>query len=273
MPRQLPPIFLLTDFGLADVYAGQLKAAVLKHFLQAQVVDLTHCIEPFNIRQAGFFLDTSLPCVPRGSVFVCVVDPGVGTPRDIILVRIQNRWVLAPDNGLISLALCHHPAEECFALPVEEGSSRTFHGRDVFAPVAAALAGGEDPLSLGSPKSTEEIETDPRISPRTLEGYLECLILHVDRFGNIILNLEVSGPEKDMLDHCQGYLAGHPLRPVYAYAGLYPGELGILTGSQGYLELAMDRASAASKLQVGPGEEIKIKLGENNASSTLHGDA
>ncbi|MFO7816697.1 MAG: SAM hydrolase/SAM-dependent halogenase family protein [Thermodesulfobacteriota bacterium] len=255
------PVFLLTDFGLSDVYAGQLRAAIVAVKSDIPVIDLTHGVQPFNIRQAGFFLAASINHVPEQSSIVCVVDPGVGGNRDILLLDFKNRWVIAPDNGLVSLLLRQEVARECLYLFPAKDCSRTFHGRDIFAPAAAKLSLGKDPRELGVPVSVRDIKRDRGIDPELSSGKLKCLALHIDRFGNIVLNLKPASKCTASLGRVSWSIANIPLRPVSAYAQLTEHEIGILPGSQGYLELAMNKQHAGHRLALDAGREIEIILG------------
>ncbi|MFP4167859.1 MAG: S-adenosyl-l-methionine hydroxide adenosyltransferase family protein [Desulfonatronovibrionaceae bacterium] len=253
-----PPILFLTDFGLNDPYVGQMKAAVLRAFPRARMLDLTHGVQPFNTRQAGFFLYSSLTHAPEESVFTCVVDPGVGSNRRIVLLRIKNRWVLAPDNGLVSLTLTRTKAQECLQIKTPPGISSTFHGRDIFAPAAAELAAGTDPASLGTALDPGTLVIDADISPKVKDKEIDCLVLHVDRFGNAVLNLPNSGREADTIRAADWALQDCSISAVRYYQQLGPGQTGILAGSQGFLELAMNRDSAASRFKLACGQKIRL---------------
>ncbi len=256
MQETPPPILFLTDFGLSDPYAGQMKAAALRAFPRARMLDLTHGVQPFNTRQAGFFLYSSLTHAPEESVFTCVVDPGVGSNRRIVLLRMKNRWVLAPDNGLVSLALARTKAQECLQIRTPPGVSSTFHGRDIFAPAAAALAAGTDPAELGKSLNPEELVIDRRMTPDIRENQINCLVLHVDRFGNAVLNLGPGDERLQSVDFTRYKLAGRNISPANFYGELSGDELGILAGSQGFLELALNQKNAARELGLEPGQEI-----------------
>ena len=254
---------MLTDFGLNDVYAGQLRAAIAAVNSSIPVIDLSHGVLPFNIRQAGFFLAASINHVPEKSSLVCVVDPGVGGSREILLIEVKNRWVIVPDNGLISLLLRQETVGECLRLFPARDCSRTFHGRDIFAPAAAKLSLGKDPRELGVPVSVQEIKKDRKIDPELSCGKLKCLVLHIDRFGNVILNLKTPSKYTASLGQTSWSIANIPLCPVLAYEQLAEHEVGILPGSQGYLELAMNKQNAGRHLVLDAGQQFEIILGAN----------
>ena len=250
-----PVIVLLTDFGLHDPYVGQMKGALLCGAPQAAVVDLCHEVAPQDIAQGAFLLWASYRHFPAASVFVAVVDPGVGSAREILLARLGDRYFLAPDNGLLAFLL-DEPATWWRAAHSFPDASRTFHGRDIFAPLAARLAAGESPENLGSPMAGEEIV---RLNaPWALErdDVLDCRVLHVDRFGNCLLNLRSDfslrpGRTWRMDD-------GREVREILTYSDLAPGRVGLLPGSQGVMELAVNGGACASALKLSPGSAIRL---------------
>jgi S-adenosylmethionine hydrolase len=251
----IPAIVLLTDFGLADPYVGQMKGALLRLAPGASVVDLCHEVRPHCILQAGFLLEASRPHFPDDSIFLAVVDPGVGSERSILLVRLGDQMFLAPDNGLLSFL--HGQNASWWRADVDTTmASRTFHGRDVFAPLAARLARGADPGSLGrsiGPDSTVRLE---QAWAEASDGRLDCAVLHVDRFGNCLLNLRIEAmPARDrtwMLDD------GLNVTLVSTYADLAPGRVGLLAGSQGVMELAVNGGSCADLLGLAPGRTLRL---------------
>lgn len=250
----LSVIVLLTDFGHVDPYVGQMKGALLCHAPQAVIVDLCHEVRAQDVRQAGFLLQGSYRHFPAGSVFVCVVDPGVGSTRDILLAEFDGRLFLAPDNGLLSF-LPDEPARWWRVQADTSGASRTFHGRDVFAGLAARLALGEAPQSLGTDLDPRQIVRAPMIWADAQGPSMDCSVLHVDRFGNCLLNIRAgqrlpAGPW--VLDD------GRPVIPVSTYADLAPGQVGLIEGSQGVLELAVSGGSCARLLGLAPGSALRL---------------
>ena len=251
----IPAIVLLTDFGLADPYVGQMKGALLGLAPAAPVVDLCHEVRPHCILQAGFLLEASRPHFPDGSIFLAVVDPGVGSGRSILLARLGGQLFLAPDNGLLSFL--HGQGASWWRADVDATrASRTFHGRDIFAPLAARLALGADPDALGpavDPGSTVRLEQP---WAEAGDGCLDCAVLHVDRFGNCLLNLRTEAmPARDrtwVLDE------GRSVALVSTYADLAPGQVGLLAGSQGVMELAVNGGSCAGLLGLLPGRKFRL---------------
>ena len=261
----MPHIALLTDFGLDDPYVGQVKAVLAARLPNVRCLDISHGVRPHNLLQGGFFLAASRHFFPTGTLFMAVIDPGVGTERAIVLLEKHGQLFLAPDNGLLTSILMEHgPARAWLIEPtaVPDEPSATFHGRDVFAPLAARLAGGEDPLRLGSPCPPERLARLDRAVPRMEGKRLVCSVLHVDRFGNVVLNLALI-PWRDLLfGNSSLSLAGPVSRqviPARTYA-LIPGlALGLVPGSQGHLELAMNRCSAAAAVGLDIGSELVLR--------------
>ncbi|MDA1045247.1 MAG: SAM-dependent chlorinase/fluorinase, partial [Verrucomicrobia bacterium] len=188
-------ITLLTDFGSRDAYVGIMKGVILGICPDATIVDLAHDIPPQDILAGAFQLSTAVAYFPPGTIHVAVVDPGVGTNRRSIAVKTSNNILIAPDNGLLTLALRRTPAQACYCLDRSRfklaESSATFHGRDVFAPVAAHLMAGKTLRNVGAPIS--HIETlAMAVTVERADGGVEGHVMHVDHFGNAITNIEVS---------------------------------------------------------------------------------
>ena len=266
------PFGLLTDFGLTDPYVGQLRAALTRLAPGAALLDISHQVEPFGTAQAAFFLAASAPHFPADTVFLCVVDPGVGTGRRILGARLGQQLFLAPDSGLLGLLLetPNVPPAELFDLTPAAArytASATFQGRDIFAPLGALLAHGTPLEELGTPLSLAEIVSRPWTAPQLGQADLLAHVLHVDRFGNCVLSVrEGSAFPAPLTGLSQGPGERLRLRQVRAYAELGPGEVGLLTGSQGFLELAMRMASAAGQLTLRPGDPVRLLFGEAPAA-------
>jgi hypothetical protein len=239
------------------------------------VVDLSHEIPPFDVSRAGFFLEASRRHFPGGAIFICVVDPGVGGARKIVCLEKFGQTFIAPDNGLLSLALEAPDAAVAHAIePQRLGqaqTSRTFHGRDIFAPAAVSLAQGKKPSGLGPELDLAALVRLPAATPgRPDDGGpgIAATVLHVDRFGNAITNLPV-----DALDTLAAWgdltLTSSPeadapatlLAVVRSYAALPPRAAGLLAGSQGRLEIAMNQAHAARALGLEPGRALTLSAG------------
>src|SRR5687767_8873684 len=186
----MPIITLLTDFGARDYFVGAMKGVILSLNPEATIVDITHEIPPQDIQAAAFNLLACYRDFPAGTIHVAVVDPGVGSDRRAILVKCANQFFIGPDNGLFSwireregkFSAWQITNEQFFRNPV----SSTFHGRDVFAPVAAALSKGVAPAEVGPP--LERIVMLAPLLPRATADAIEGFLIHIDRFGNCITN-------------------------------------------------------------------------------------
>lgn len=247
------PITLLTDFGLADPYVGQMKGAILAHLPSATIIDLCHEILPHNITQASFLLLASYAHFPVETVFVCVIDPGVGSDRGVLLARHQHRLFLAPDNGLLSFLTARET--QWWRLHTPDNLSNTFHGRDFFAPTAARLAAGAHPDSLGHAVNSMDVLNLPSVNATVSPDEIHAHVVHTDRFGNCLLNLPA-----DMFAHIATCwrIGRHAVTKIRTYADLQPGAIGLLAGSQGVLELAMNQQSCASVLHLAPGSPVLL---------------
>jgi len=253
---------LTTDFGLKDVYVSEIKATILSFYATAQIVDITHQVKKFDVRAGAYMLASAAPYFPKGTIHIAVVDPGVGSQRRPLIIQTKEGAFVGPDNGLMILAAENQGIEE-----VREITSRhlmlpyvseTFHGRDIFAPVATHLANGVALEEFG-PKVTDVIK--PTFTKLINEnGRVEGEILHVDDFGNIITNIkydELTCSEKDLL---QIELAQHKLQLKLSktYTTGKSQQLLLLVGSHSYMEIAINQGNAANKLQVKPGDKICI---------------
>lgn len=232
-------ITLTTDFGLHDWFVGSMKGVILGIAPAVRVVDITHEIPAGEVRAGAFALAVSYRCFPVGTVHVAVVDPGVGSARPAIVARTPHGFFVGPDNGVLSWALREEAVQEVRRIDntawMRQPVSRTFHGRDVFAPVAARLAQGAAVQEIG-PAVNDYVRLPWPARPE---------VLHVDRFGNAITSLREIPARLTV--------AGRPLRIVEFYQQGRPGEPVALMGSSGFLEIAIcgGHAAAALGLQVG----------------------
>lgn len=264
MSEDAPVFVLLTDFGLADPYAGQIKAALFAHAPSIPILDLSHGVPSFAVGTGAFFLAASRQYYPPGAIFVCVVDPGVGSSRDLLCIRNKTHALLGPDNGLLSLAykdMLREGPVWVHTLPLGQAAFNTFHGRDILAPAAAALALAPGSAGLPGTLRSEPIVTPDWAEPIRNQDEIVCTVLHVDTFGNCILNLPNADglllyPRLSLLPSRtkQGII----LHPVRLYAEIPPGSLGILPGGQGFHELAMNGASAAAAVNLATGDSCRI---------------
>jgi S-adenosylmethionine hydrolase len=247
------PVVLLTDFGLADHYLGVLHAVLEREAPGVVRIDLGHEIAPGDIWTASFLLRCAWSHLPAGCVVLAVVDPGVGSARRAVAARLGGRFLVAPDNGL---AAAVGPADDAVELAAEAmrlpAPSPTFHGRDLFAPAAARLAAGAALAVLGRGVAPASLAASPLPEPKPTAAGVEGVILHVDRFGNLVSNLRPA-EHGAVLE-----LGGRRLRRVRTYAEAAPGELVVLEGSSGYLELAVNGASAAAATGLSRGDAILL---------------
>jgi len=258
----MPLITLTTDFGVRDWFVGTMKGVILGIQPRATVVDITHEIPAGDVRGGAFALAASWHFFPKGTVHVVVVDPGVGSARKAIAVQTAKAVFIGPDNGVLSCALARKKVtaihalenEAYFLLPV----SRTFHGRDVFAPVAAHLSRGVPIRRLG-PALKEFVRLDWP-GPQKQRGGIVGQVVYIDRFGNAITNLEgglLRGWERAA---CKVYARGRLVCPLKTfYQGVAPKTPVALVGSGGFLEIALNGGSAAKTLGLRIGTRVVLR--------------
>lgn len=264
----MPVITLTTDFGAADHFVGTMKGVILGIAPRATLVDITHEIAPQDVGQAAFVIAQSWRYFPNKTIHVIVVDPGVGSERRPLLAEMAGQYFIAPDNGVLSMVLSreeparvrHITAEKYFLHPV----SRTFHGRDIFATVAGWLSTGLEPSDFG-PEITDYVRLSlpaPKPGTRGIEG----VVLKIDKFGNVVTNITPR-------DAPQLFAAAPPAFRIVigkheiislrnSYAGGAAREIFAILGSMGFLELAMNRGSAAEALGVEKGAGLTVAIAE-----------
>ncbi|MCL5949897.1 MAG: S-adenosyl-l-methionine hydroxide adenosyltransferase family protein [Candidatus Bathyarchaeota archaeon] len=253
-------ITLTSDFGLKDPYVAEMKGAILTINPNATIVDITHGVEKFNIRMGAFMLASAAPYFPKGTVHLAVVDPGVGTERHAILVQTKKGFFVGPDNGLLILAAQTQGIEHTYELTNPKFMlpkvSSTFHGRDVFAPAAAHLDKSAKPSEFGP--EIHDLVKPEFASVKQRSDSLTGEVLHVDGFGNIITNIS----EKDLTQNLafKVKLTDISLNLVFGktYAQAKPQEPIALVGSHGFLEIALNQASAAEKLHAKTGDKVEV---------------
>ena len=263
-----PIVTLTTDFGLDDHFVGAVKGVILNIAPEAQIVDICHSVQPFDVPDGALTIAAAYSYFPAGTVHMVVVDPGVGTARRAIAAGTGRHTFVAPDNGVLSLIYgreerlrVHHvTAEHYFLQPL----SKTFHARDVFAPLAAYMAKGFE-LSQFGDEITDFARLDlpePKVvNEQTLRG----TVLKVDRFGNLITN--ITSQQATLLFQTQPppftiLIGKHEIRVVKAtYGDAAAGELFGILGSMGYLEIVANQGSAAQVLGAGKGVDVDIVLG------------
>ncbi len=251
---------LLTDFGLADHYAGVLHAVLEREAPGVRRIDIGHQVPPGDVWAGCFLLRCAWPSLPDDAVALAVVDPGVGGERRPLAVRIGGRWLVAPDNGLAAAA---GVAAEVIELDWRRMGlatlSATFHGRDLFAPAAARLARGDHPATLGERIAPDGLVPCPIPEPQGNGGTWHAVVVHIDRFGNLITTLRAAAAPPGA---AAWYGAPRPARRVRSYGEAAPGEVVLLEGSSGLLELAVNRGSAAALTGLGRGDVVDITSGE-----------
>lgn len=241
-------ITLLTDFGTRDSYVGELRGVLLSRAPGAVLADISHDIPPGDVRAGAYVLGRTWQAFPPGSVHLAIIDPGVGGPRAALALRAGGHHFVAPDNGLLTAVLPR--AEAIVELPIAASAAATFHGRDVFAPAAAALARGPLLGALGMPPRAAPVrllQPEPRLEGGCLTGE----VIYVDRYGTLVTNLDAD---------CDGRVdisgAGVPLRRTFSDVG--EGELVAFVGSGGTIEIALRNGSAAERLRTGIGAVVRV---------------
>jgi S-adenosylmethionine hydrolase len=258
-----PIITLTTDFGLSDHYVGVMKGVILRIAPQAEIVDITHDLAPYEINEAAFVMEQTYPYFPKKTIHVAVIDPGVGTTRRPILVEAAGQYFIAPDNGVLTPVLNRekHKARELSSVKYFlSPPSRTFHGRDIFAPCAAHLAMGASPASFGKLIQNHMrlfMPAPTRTSKRAWTGS----VLRIDRFGNMITNYSTAE---------FSWIETHPFEMVVGmqqvrrlalnYSECPPGELFLIQGSSGYLEISASQCSAAKMVGCGVGAPLELTV-------------
>jgi S-adenosylmethionine hydrolase len=251
-----PVVTLLTDFGTADGYVAEMKGVLLTRAPEAAVVDVTHDIPPQDVESGRLALARYWRRFPPGTVHVAVVDPGVGSPRAALAVESDGRRLVGPDNGLLSPALLVAGAR-AIVLPIPAGAAPTFHGRDVFAPAAAALALGTPLDALGDPALDVVLRRTPE-PRRRADGSLEGQVITVDRFGNAITNLLA-------LRAVSVEVNGTVLPVRRSYSDVRVGEAVALVGSTGLIEVAVRDGSGAAALGLQRGSVVVLRVGGQGA--------
>lgn len=266
-----PTITLLTDFGGRMGYVGQMKGVIRTINPQAQVIDLSHEVTPQAILQAQVILERSLPYFPVGSIHVAVVDPGVGTDREAIVIETDRAFFVGPNNGLFGFlnALGCVKAIHAITNPrlMLDDPSSTFHGRDIFCPAAAYLSLGRSLADFGPPVETlVELPPPVRREGKILEGE----IVAIDTFGNLITSILETDVEDFREEHPTGKLRvwchGEPVELARTYGDVPRGHLLAYVGSTRHLEIAMNCGSAEHWFNARIGSHVKLSAGVSDAS-------
>lgn len=260
-----PVITLTTDFGVGDPYVGMMKAVILSIAPDVRIVDLTHGIRSHDVMEAALVIGSSHAYFPKGAIHVVVVDPGVGSSRRPLLVATEQAYFVAPDNGVLSEIHAGSPRMACLELTAaryfRHPVSNTFHGRDVFAPVAAWLSRGVDPERFGCVVENRVTLGLPELRSSGRDG-LAGTVLRIDKFGNLITNLRaekyrerlkagkflLSIGEHQVHQLCRSYREAKGPEPF------------VIWGSLGLLEISCNQASAANRLEAGAHDEFELRF-------------
>jgi S-adenosylmethionine hydrolase len=249
-------ITLLTDFGTADSYVAEVKGVLLAAAPGVTLIDVTHSVPPGDVRAGAYLLGRVWHRFPAETVHLAVVDPGVGTDRAALALAAHGHWFVGPDNGLFTFVL--RDAEvQIVSLPTPDGASATFHGRDLFAPAAAALAAGQGLSRLGEPLTTMPARlayAEPHYEGKVVVGQ----VVYVDRFGTLVTNLPPDLVPPYAVVEVEGLEVGSLRR---TFGDVPTGGLVAYVGSGGQVEIAVRDGSAARRLGMGVGGRVRARLG------------
>ena len=258
MQQDSPIIAMLTDFGTTDWYVASMKAVIAGICPKAKTIDITHQIEPGNVKSAAFVLSQCYSDFPRGTIFLCVVDPGVGSERMPIIHWDGDYHYVAPDNGILGLLkpdMCRVYEIEQHRFKAETRSSNTFHGRDIFAPAAAFLASGANPSDIGIalPRFAHDGFEFPIVTELPIQGS----VIYFDRFGNAISNLKVAknSPQPEEVVLANGSVI--PFRETFS--DVQKGDPVAYIGSGGFLEIAINLGNARNGLNLETESDFQLR--------------
>ena len=243
-------ITLLTDFGTADGYVGEVKGILASSAPDCSMIDIAHDLPPQDVEAGRLTVARYWQRFPVGTIHIVVVDPGVGGARAGIIVESEGRLLVGPDNGVLSPALLH-PGARCVSLPVSRSAAPTFHGRDVFAPAAARLAHGVSLEALGVAFLEPLVRRTPEAA-RQADGSTRGVVITIDRFGNVVTNLVARrGGTVE--------LAGRTVPIARTYEDVASGQCVAVVGSSGLVEVAVREGSAAAVLGVVRGDSVVLR--------------
>ncbi len=255
-------VTLLTDFGTEDGYVGAMKGVLLSGDATLQVVDISHQIRPFDVRQAAFALYNYYRFFPKGTVHIVVVDPGVGTERTGLVVRTADYYFVGPDNGVFSF-IYEYEVFKGFRIEekkINPDASATFHGRDIFVPVALKLLAGEDLATFTTPYA--RFESFYEKYRQTGAKELRLKVIHIDHFGNLVLNFtrqdweQLGKPEGVKIRLKRGFLYG--IQRTFGEAR--KGQILALWDSSGFLQISQNQGNAARMLEMNIGDELVMEI-------------
>lgn len=258
-----PIITLTTDYGTNDHLVGTLKGVILKINPEANIVDITHNVTPYDVLDGALAIGSAYSYFPARTIHAVVVDPGVGTDRRPLLVSGESHYFIAPDNGVLSLVyereeslvVRHANVEHYYLQPV----SKTFHGRDIFAPVAAWLSKGSQAAAMGDEITDHKRFAMPK--PKAGEGGLKGVVLRVDSFGNLVTNFRAEDLPAQSLENgkVQFQLGKHTVsKLVDTFAKGAPGEAFAYVGSNGFVEIGINRGNASKSMGIARGVQITL---------------
>ncbi len=263
-PPHMPIVTLTTDFGLHDEYVGILKGVLLSHCPQLQIVDITHSIHPQEFLAAAHSINNSYQYFPEGTIHVVIVDPGVGSSRSILALRADNHIFVAPNNGILTPFFTNRRCIEAYSVEKQSlflpSVSRTFHGRDIIAPVAARLAGGMQLNEVGPPVKQEDCLCIQLPRVEKSDGKIIGEVLAIDAFGNIQTSIAMEDmkslhrPAKLVVTFGQHTIDGLSR----FYSEKEPGTLMALLDSSNHLEIAVSKGNAATMTQARPGMPVTV---------------
>jgi S-adenosyl-L-methionine hydrolase (adenosine-forming) len=272
-------ITLTTDYGTNDHLVGTLKGVILKINPEVTIVDITHNVAPFDLLDGALAIGSAYSYFPPKTIHVVVVDPGVGTDRRPLLVSAENQYFVAPDNGVLSVIyerdqnvlVRHATAEHYYLQPI----SKTFHGRDIFAPVAAWLSKGWQPGSMGEPIEDFKRFALPR--PKPAEGTLKGIVMRVDSFGNLVTNFRAEDMPETSTENGAATISmqignQRVSRLVSTFAQGNAGEPIAYVGSSGYVEIAINKGNASRTLAIGRGAPVVV-VDQKARSASESGEA
>ena len=241
------PIFLFTDFGSADIYVGQMKAVLHAHAPESPVIDLLNDAPAFAVEESAHLLCALALRLPKSAVIVGVVDPGVGSARGAVAVEADARWFVGPDNGLFSVLSARAQSSSCFALDwLSPPESASFHGRDLFAPAAAAIASGDIDMQTRPRLEELHVQLDRADLPR---------IIYVDHYGNLLTGLRASALDKRAIVRLNDRVLTH----ARVFSDVPIGELFWYENSIGLVEIAANQASASRALSAAIGDRVGVE--------------
>jgi S-adenosylmethionine hydrolase len=274
MPRI---ITMTTDFGLEDEYVGVMKGVILARAPNVKIIDLSHAIDRHNVRQAALLINSAYRFFPEKTIHLAVVDPGVGSNRKVVLLKVNEQYFLGPDNGVFALLLESEHFQTAYEVQCEQyyvtPVSSTFHGRDIMAPVAAQLSAGLDPEDTGPvimPQALKKIAFAAAEINR-LQSTITGEITGRDHFGNLLTNIEAESINS-LCDHYKSRtrvtVRDKTIVGIQdAYADKNPGDLLALLGSRGFLEITVREGNAAAYLDAGTGDGVTVEMPKRQVAS------